>query len=185
VTQRVDPVTGELIEYAVECPACSEHIHERREAEAKLVAVQDEMTKLLREVKRLKAKLAKETFEGLFSGPAKQLGKYWIIRSGRKGTKTKIAEKRMKAMEHMLRLGYTPMYIARGIDGIVEYGYIDEKGKKFDDIELLCRDECKLENYHDLAERMNAPSLIDLGWLKLFGEKQDEIEYKDRNDVPL
>lgn len=185
MSSRVDPVTGELTEYRVECPACEEHLRERREAEAKLMAVQDEMTRLLRENKRLRAELAKETFEGPFSAPAKELGKYWIERSGRNPKRTKIAEKRLKLLENQLRLGHTPMYIARAIDGIVEYGWVDDKGTKHDDLTTLCSDTSRVERYHDMAERMNAPTLINRHWLLVFGNEDDKREYEDRNDVPL
>jgi hypothetical protein len=39
---------------------------------------------------------------------------------------------------------------------------------RYDDLELICRDETKLERFHDLAERVNAPTLISSVWLAEF-----------------
>lgn len=45
---------------------------------------------------------------------------------------------------------------------------------RFNDLELICRDETKLERFHDLAERVNAPSLAGLAWREQFEQTTEE-----------
>lgn len=39
----------------------------------------------------------------------------------------------------------------------------------YNDLELVCRDEVKLERFHEIAERIGAPTLVGPAWLKEFG----------------
>jgi hypothetical protein len=36
---------------------------------------------------------------------------------------------------------------------------------RYDDLELVCRDETTLERFHDRAERVNAATLVGPAWL--------------------
>lgn len=50
---------------------------------------------------------------------------------------------------------------------------------RYDDLELICRDETKLERFHDLAERVNAPSLMGPAWLREFGPPEGDSKTPD------
>lgn len=50
---------------------------------------------------------------------------------------------------------------------------------RYDDLELICRDETKLERFHELAERVNAPTLVGPAWLSEFEGKHTEQTSKD------
>jgi hypothetical protein len=58
---------------------------------------------------------------------------------------------RRAKVEARLREGYTPDQIRRGIDGAARAAYVDEAGKRFDDLELICRNSVKLEDFIDRA----------------------------------
>lgn len=40
---------------------------------------------------------------------------------------------------------------------------------RYDELELICRDEVQLERRHEIAERVGAPTLVGHAWLKEFG----------------
>jgi hypothetical protein len=140
---------------------------------------------------------------------AKALGRYWITRLD-KSKRTKVKDKRLKAVIDRIRDGYDPSYIARAIDGAAECASTDSReterlalirvmqeairrldeddGKelrdiyreamqnvvRYDDLELICRDETKLERFYDLAERVHARTIVGKAWLDEFEGAQFE-----------
>jgi hypothetical protein len=51
---------------------------------------------------------------------------------------------------------YTPRYICEAILGAAVDAYVDPKGKRHDDLELICRNGRKLEDFHERWERYKA-----------------------------
>lgn len=70
---------------------------------------------------------------------------YWKLRC-RPGARV-FGDKRRKAVLARLRDGYTPVDMCHGIDGACEDAFVDSKGKRHDDLELICRDEVKLDSF--------------------------------------
>ena len=60
--------------------------------------------------------------------------------------------KRKSAIEGRLRDGFTVARLTMAIDGAARAPYVNERGKRFDDIELICRNASKVE---DFIERSN------------------------------
>lgn len=62
------------------------------------------------------------------------------------------ADRRAKVLAR-LREGYSPDDIRRAIDGAAVAAFVDEKGKRFDDLELICRNGSKLESFIERGSR--------------------------------
>lgn len=70
---------------------------------------------------------------------------YWQEQCGH--GKAKPTPERRKAIERRLKDGYTADEIRAGIDGAAAQPFINEQGKVFDDLELICRNGSKLEDF--------------------------------------
>lgn len=62
--------------------------------------------------------------------------------------------KRRTAIEGRLRDGYTVEQIRTGILGAARAAYVNDAGKRFDDIELVCRNAVKLDSFIDRASKV-------------------------------
>jgi hypothetical protein len=60
---------------------------------------------------------------------------------------------RYRKVRARLRDGYTPRDIATAIQGAARAPFINDEGKKFDDLELICRNAEKLEDFRSRAEQ--------------------------------
>lgn len=69
--------------------------------------------------------------------------------------------KRRGAIESRLRDGFTVSQIQSAIRGAAKAPYVDPNGKRFDDIELICRNASKLESFieRDTAASTNVISM--------------------------
>ena len=77
---------------------------------------------------------------------AKRLFVYWQQRCDHKTAK--LTPERARAVIGRLRQGYTEAEIRKAIDGAAEAAYQnDDSGKKYDDLELICRNGTKLESF--------------------------------------
>lgn len=59
----------------------------------------------------------------------------------------KFTSERRQKLAARLREGYDPDDIRRAIDGAAVGAFVDDKGKRFDDLELICRNGSKLESF--------------------------------------
>lgn len=59
----------------------------------------------------------------------------------------KLTADRRRRIEARLRENYTVHDVRRGIDGAARGAFVNESGKRFDDIELICRTGSKLEDF--------------------------------------
>ena len=78
-------------------------------------------------------------------GTINELFAYWQQRCGH-GHAMLTPERRSKLVAR-LKQGYTPEQIRQAIDGAAAAPFINPQGKKFDDIELICRTGAKLEDF--------------------------------------
>lgn len=164
-----DPETSEFV--AAEDGSCHNcELLEARLASATMAMndLQSELIRVLRREKLLEAKLKRQQTESSEGKAARALFRYWVERLGKNRKTCKFGDKRRDAVVARLRDGYTPAYIARAIDGLAEYSYTNAKGVTFDDLELVCRNEVKLERYYRQAEANDAPTLLSEMWLAEF-----------------
>lgn len=67
----------------------------------------------------------------------------------------KLTENRRRKIQARLREGYTPEQIREAIDGAARAAFVNDEGRRFDDIELVCRNGSKLEDF--IARASQAP----------------------------
>lgn len=165
--QLFDPRTGEVSGEG-DCPACADSLRRAIEAERDTQRVEKDLRDERRHVASLKAELDKQQRQSPNIVAAEALFRYWVARLDKNPRKVVFGEKRRKVV--LARLNeHDPEYIARAIDGLAETFYTSTNGKRFDDIELVCRDEVKLEGCYEAAERASAPTLIGPAWVHEFG----------------
>jgi hypothetical protein len=70
-------------------------------------------------------------------------------------SQAKLTHERRQRIEARLREGYTEQQIRQAIDGAARAPFVNDQGKRFDDIELICRSGSKLESF---MERMTMVS---------------------------
>lgn len=170
-----DPETGEVHEPA--CPSCTQALTERVQAEADLQAAERELRKLRRECNRLRTELYKQRTDSPEGMRAQAIFRYWVSVCEKDPKRTVFGEKRMKCVLARLREHEAP-YIARAIDGLAVAAFVNENGHKYDDLELVCRDEVHLERFFNLAERMKAPTLCGPAWVAEF----EGVVFEDRSE---
>lgn len=174
-----DATTGEVTEGG--CPRCKQAMEEQIQAESDLRAAERELRRVRREVSGLRAELTRQRNESPEGYKAKALFRYWVARCEKPEKRVVFGEKRMKVVIARLR-EYDATYIARAIDGAAVGCFVGDNGTRYDDIELICRDEVHLEKFYDLAERVNATTLVGPAWIAEFeGSTMEAPE----NDTPF
>lgn len=107
-------------------------------AEVDLLAKRREVASLKSEMKKLRGEVKyAEQIDAVFN--------YWRVRC--KHPKARLGEKRKKVIAARLREGFTVEDIQIACDGAARFAFRNDHGEAFDDIELICRDETKLEAF--------------------------------------
>ena len=165
----LDPATGQVRmpdEHA--CPYCAQAMRELVAAEHETRAVERDLRKIRADRDRLRTELSGQKKRQASYEVAHAIGRYWIGRCAKDPKRTKLGEKRLDKVQARLK-DYDPYYIARAIDGLAVYHFVDERGTHHNDLELVCRDEIKLEKYWQLAYDHDAPTQITRLWLGEWG----------------
>jgi hypothetical protein len=174
-----DTETGELTEPEDQCPHCAEHQFYRFEAERDLRDAERDLRKLRREVTRLTNELSRQLQESPENVKAEALFRYWLSRLGKNPKQCTFGDTRRKKVLARLQ-EKEAAYIARAIDGLAVSFYTASNGKRFDDLELVCRDEVKLEGFYETAERVGAPTLVGPAWMHEF---EGQIDAEPTTDL--
>jgi hypothetical protein len=162
----IDPLTGEV----EEAPADPLEREQMRVTvlEEDLRLAEDEIRKLRRREAALQGELNRRIEKSSEGQAADLIARYYVERL-KKGKTWVFGEKRRKAVVSRLKEGYDPRRICRAIDWIAEGAYVNpDTGQRYDDLELICRNEVNLDKYHDLAERNKTPSHFDAIWEEMF-----------------
>lgn len=91
----------------------------------------------------------KETNTAAYGSIVAGLFAYWQEQT--KHPTAKLTDDRRARVETRLREGYTPEQIRQAIDGAARGAFVNDTGKRFDDIELICRTGSKLEGFIERA----------------------------------
>jgi len=67
----------------------------------------------------------------------------------------KLTRDRGRKVLARLREGYTPEQVQQAIDGAARAAFVNDDGKRFDDLELICRNGSKLEDFIGRAAKAN------------------------------
>jgi hypothetical protein len=79
---------------------------------------------------------------------------YWQEKCGHPAAK--LTADRRSSIQTRLKEGYTADQIRQAIDGAAKAPYVNDQGKRFDDVELICRSGSKLEDFIERATRPTA-----------------------------
>jgi hypothetical protein len=181
-----DPTTGEITGSDEEgCPRCDAHARRAEGIEADLQNAEKELRRLRKALRAAETELRKQREESPEGRTAKVIFRYWITRCEKDPKRTKLGEKRERCVIARLHNGYDATYICRAIDGLAFGAYRNpDTGQRYDDLELVCRDEPHLERFHDLAERTAVKTLIGPAWERLF-ERELESPGPGDKTVPF
>lgn len=100
----------------------------------------------------------------------KKLFDYWRDQCGHPNAKL-TADRRTK-IKARLRDGYSEADIRTAINGAAQAAYVDENGKRFDDLELICRNGSKLEDFINRADQNGARQQTTAEWVAAFNTKK-------------
>ena len=187
---KFDPDTGEFIDDGDGdgddrdyCNRCATHVARAEALEADIVSAERDLRKARRAIRALEAELKKQREDSPEGRVARALFKYWCARLDKNPKRSKFGEKRQKVVIARLKDGYLPSYIARAIDGLAVGAYTNpDTGLRYDDLELVCRNEVNLERFHRTAEAMDAPTLVGDAWVREFegadpGESESDTPF--------
>jgi hypothetical protein len=159
-----DPETGEIRlpegEHDAadhECIGCRQRDSVIEAMGTDLILVEKALRNERRKVKVLEAELKQQRQEAPEAQMVKALYKLWVDLTNRDKKRTKLGEKREKAVLKALRMGYAYEDLADAIRGGSRFAYTNPEGKRFDDLELILRDEVKIERFRDAWRQENPP----------------------------
>lgn len=104
----------------------------------------------LQEEDSLRSSSAREVERELFD--------YWREKTNH--PQAKLTDDRRRKLRARLREGYTSEQIRSAIDGAAQAPYINDVGRRFDDLELICRNGSKLEGF--MARAAAAPGAFNV-----------------------
>ncbi len=73
----------------------------------------------------------------------------------------KLTDERRRKIRQRLDEGYTVEQIRQAIRGAAVGAFVDERGKRYDDLELICRNGTKLESFIDRADAKPVSPMAD------------------------
>lgn len=141
----------------VQALACSTCELQRSRAESLLIDLENaeiQMRTMRREIGRLKGELARERAQDPQMDAAERVFEYWRKRL-RPNAKAFGAD-RQKAVLGRLNEGRTEVELKQAIEGARIGAFTDEKGKRHDDLELICRSDRYVLRFIDIFERASA-----------------------------
>lgn len=160
----IDTLTGEIPDGPEPTPLERERMR-ADVAESDLQIAMQEIIRLNRSLAAHKAEVGRRTQATPHGKMATLISRYYVLRLGKDEKRWKFGEKREKATLARLKEEYEPLFICRAIDGLAVGAHVDrDSGVRYDDLELVCRNEVNLERFHQLAEKNNADTLLNDEW---------------------
>jgi hypothetical protein len=89
---------------------------------------------------------------------------YWQTTCGHPDAK--LLNDRRRKVQARLKEGYTEQQIRSAIDGAAAGAYVNDDGKRFDDLELICRSSAKLEDFIGRSPGNNTPNAAAGGYTR-------------------
>lgn len=100
-----------------------------------------------RQITEMKGLLHEKVVTSEYMTHAHEVFDYWCAHCRPGSTRIIFGDKRKKAVLARLRDGYTADDLMEAIDGAAVDAYTNEKGITYDDLELICRDETKVDMF--------------------------------------
>lgn len=124
---------------------------------------------------KLKAELEQQEDGAPENDTAQAVFAYWRVRCHPQAKTFK--GKRRRAVLDRLREGWGVLDLMRAVDGAVEGARVDEHGHKWDELELICRDEGNLRRF--MAYGLAYERKIDAAMEAMCGGPWDEEPFDD------
>jgi hypothetical protein len=144
VWRLIDPATGDFDDYAG-CPDCvdKDAVIEKHERQIRILSAK---------VSRLEGRREREDRESKLWAEAEQVFTWWALATGHEGSK--FSHERFKQIAPRLKeRRFGPIDVLKGIAGAAfdagERPRNNGSIERFDDIELVCRADHKLENFQE------------------------------------
>lgn len=146
--------------HLVECEDCERKDRALAALQVDLDNANVDLTVKRRRIKALENELAEKRKQDPLYDTAERIFEFWRTKC-RPDART-FSEDRAKAVLARLKdrdpsnptePAYTPRYICEAVLGAAASPYVDPKGKRHNDLELICRTGRKLEDFHDRYER--------------------------------
>lgn len=147
------------LEHHERCSSCAAAVERAEQLEGDLQGIEREVRGYRQKNAALRRELAEARKSHALRPLAVALFVYWRDRTGKHPRLTVFGDKREKAvldrLDEMIRAGATPAEAAakirKAIDGAVADAFVSDSGKRFDDLELICRDASKLDSFASRA----------------------------------
>jgi hypothetical protein len=134
---------GEIIRSS--CPACNEHIRDKDNLVRDREVLEAENRRLLRNIAAMKKDKERERESYRQRARVEGLWQMYQEIVGKKSSKLGAA--RFDAIKRMVELGYTDEHFECAFYGAKVDPFVDAKGRRFDELELVCRNEAKIESF--------------------------------------
>jgi hypothetical protein len=121
---------------------------------------------------------ARERADVVPTDPACALFAYWQRTCGH--PQARPTRERTSKVKARLKDGYTPEQIRIAIDGAARAAFVADNGKRFDDLELICRTGAKLEDFIDRATLPEAGDATNVRELR--PRTVSELKYLEKRE---
>lgn len=115
-------------------------------------ALQQALTRALAEAGKARAELERALADTDLADDARVVYDHWREVIGDGSRRLKFSAKRSKAVQARLNEGYTVDDLKRAVDGAKIGAYVDDRGVRHDDLELICRDAPKVRRFIAIAQ---------------------------------
>lgn len=109
-----------------------------------------ELRVMRRRLKAMEKQAEQKVKQGARAGDVQTIFDYWRATCGHE--RARLGAKRTQAVDAILAMGYTVDDVKEAIDGLAATAF-EKDGKRYDDLELVCRNEVQVDKYRDAAKR--------------------------------
>lgn len=143
------------------CETCT---REKARAQALMIDVENLQADLLaknRELARIKGELTRQRESSPEHKSVLLVFDHWRNKTGHK--QAKLGDKRAQVVRSRLRDGFTEDQLLKAVDGCARFPFVGDGGRRsegrpderYDDLELICRNEVQVEAFIRLADRQD------------------------------
>lgn len=124
-----------------------------RSAEIDAQNAEIELRVMRRRLKAIEHQTEQKVMQSRRAGDVQIVFDYWRTTCGHE--RSRLGAKRAQAVDAVLAMGYTVDELKEAIDGLAVAAF-EKDGKRYDDLELVCRNEVQVDKYRDAARRHRA-----------------------------
>jgi hypothetical protein len=127
--------------------------------ELMMVDAESDLAQKRREISTLRAQLTKQERAKVEMVHVQAIFDFWVIACRKDPARVRLTDERVKAVSKALREKRTVADLQLAVEGAARDAFVNAKGKRFDDLELICR---KCEDFMDRADACRAADAAKL-----------------------